>query len=898
MRVYRHTAAFVAAAAASTAVLVGGAAPSFGAPATSSQPAAGAVTTQADASQLASEFAEFTRSTPGLVSLSVTAAGGGTPISLTSSGADAQSLPAWGTIRLPLALAATRSSGGDTVNSDIQLAVGASDTTAAGNLIQSLGGGLPDKINSVLSSLGSPRTHVESASDYTGLARTPWAVPDQSVFGAHLLCAADRSVVTSPMLATTSTDPASSGSVPSTEQAAETTTEQASAGTTAEQVSTAGGGGQSTPARNAWGLQDLASSGDVQFLATHGGWGPADGQRYLARQLALVQTPRGLMSVALAAEPTTDGQDAAMDLAKSVSHWLTEHLGEFGAGFCNAGDAQSAADAGSTSPSSTAAAGTEAESSVPMAGEAGASSPATSADAGATAAEAVGDATTPTTQATTSPSTAPSSAAATSSSAPPATPAPAPAPAAQLVAPNTECRPTVVAVDPGHSTAVISDFDPVSGVRMADWSNGNEDKDVLTVAQTVQRLLQAIPGYKVVLTKNSLDERVTYRQRVDRAVQAGAVIGVSIHTSPNDNAIFPQRQGLYREGPDANGTTKRVSFGNQETAARSQLFASKFQQTRGAAEGHAVQVRDNSFSGRSDPAGNPLWSGNIPMMSLLADTVPWVYNEFGPATGGGGGTSPIAADQLTKYAQGIVDGVRASTPPAQCATAAAAPSAAPAATSAAPATPAAVPGRTACRRVVQIGDSTSVAVDDPSAIPNASDRLTAQLKRVGATEVTLDASSGRSIAETVNGNPNAVDGVNSNKGKADCWIIAMGVNDAVAVSGGSQVGDDERINRIMAAADGKPVLWPTIAVHGSSNPNYTPEAVDKFNAALRAATDRFPNLAVYDWRGAAQPAEWWSDDGIHYTGAGYIQRNIRFADALAIAYPTGQAPPAVKWVPA
>lgn len=205
------------------------------------------------------------------------------------------------------------------------------------------------------------------------------------------------------------------------------------------------------------------------------------------------------------------------------------------------------------------------------------------------------------------------------------------------------------------------------------------------------------------------------------------------------------------------------------------------------------------------------------------------------------------------------------------------------------------PGTSRCTSVIQIGDSTSVRADDAAAVPAGTDTASAQYRRVGATTFTLDAVSGRTI---VGGpSPDAEHAVASQlaAGKRGCWVIAMGVNDAGAISTGSSISAGERIDRIMRQLQGQPVLWPTVASSNPSNRAFDSAAMATVNTALRNATTRYQNLSVVDWAAAAQPAEF--TDGIHYTAAGTADRNRRFADALAVAYPPGAgAAPAIRWV--
>ncbi|MCK0437882.1 SGNH/GDSL hydrolase family protein [Gordonia alkaliphila] len=200
--------------------------------------------------------------------------------------------------------------------------------------------------------------------------------------------------------------------------------------------------------------------------------------------------------------------------------------------------------------------------------------------------------------------------------------------------------------------------------------------------------------------------------------------------------------------------------------------------------------------------------------------------------------------------------------------------------------------RTSCRQVIHIGDSTSVGIDDPAKFPDAADRLSAQYERVGAARTVLNATGGRSIVERVNGEPNALDAVTTERTRnpQGCWVIAMGVNDAANVGVGSTVSADERIDAIMAAVDGQSVLWPTVATRNPSVRGYDAANMDRFNAALARAATRHRNLRVYDFAADAQPS-WFTDDGIHFNQSGTTQRNRLFATALATAFPAAAGTP-------
>ena len=216
------------------------------------------------------------------------------------------------------------------------------------------------------------------------------------------------------------------------------------------------------------------------------------------------------------------------------------------------------------------------------------------------------------------------------------------------------CRAPVIALDPGHNPVEVSAFDAETGVAMRDYSNGAEDSDVMAVAEDVKSDLEA-KGYTVVLLKKSVDENVNYRERVDRAEKAGADVGISIHTYTDDKRIFVQRVGLSRSGIGSDGQPLTVTYTNAQTAKKSQQLAGKMAAARSGVEGREVLVTDNSFDGRA-----PLWRGNIPMIALISEQVPWVYHEFG--TPGGGGSAPIGQDGIATYAEGITAGVVAALP--------------------------------------------------------------------------------------------------------------------------------------------------------------------------------------------------------------------------------------------
>jgi hypothetical protein len=199
--------------------------------------------------------------------------------------------------------------------------------------------------------------------------------------------------------------------------------------------------------------------------------------------------------------------------------------------------------------------------------------------------------------------------------------------------------------------------------------------------------------------------------------------------------------------------------------------------------------------------------------------------------------------------------------------------------------PVAAEPKTLCESIVHIGDSTSVGLISPSFIQDPSLRIDAQYRRVGVNDARMEISGARSIVEGLPGQVNARDAAANQRsaGYRGCWAFAMGTTDAANIAVGSNVGMRERIDRMMAVANGEPVLWINVRTLISSGAWANANMLN-WNAALLEATSRYSNLRVYDWA-AASEVGWFQNDGIHYTGAGYVERGRLIANALAEAFP-------------
>ncbi|WP_024796939.1 hypothetical protein [Tomitella biformata] len=185
--------------------------------------------------------------------------------------------PAWSTIKVPLAIAALNSSGGAEQADAVQSAITISDNAAAEQLWSALGS--PEDaalaVEGVLQEFGDRTTTVPSTRarpEYSIFGQTDWSLSEQARFGSALACKPEAEPVYSLM----------------------------------GQIS----GDQS------WGLGALA---DAHFK---GGWGPGPTGGYLVRQLGVIDTPTGQLTVAIAAETAGSFTDGTA-LLSQVAGWIS-----------------------------------------------------------------------------------------------------------------------------------------------------------------------------------------------------------------------------------------------------------------------------------------------------------------------------------------------------------------------------------------------------------------------------------------------------------------------------------------------------------------------------------------------------------------------------------------------
>src|SRR3954452_2134838 len=235
----------------------------------------------------------------------------------------------------------------------------------------------------------------------------------------------------------------------------------------------------------------------------------------------------------------------------------------------------------------------------------------------------------------------------------------APAAAASLAAPQRATAAPVIVLDPGHSRA-IHVINHRYRLNVSDYENEPEMRDVFAVALVVRSRLIA-DGYRVILTKTRLRQRVTLATRAAIANHAHAALAVSIHDQAGarggirfnrgNNIVYFQSVGTYRV--NVNGT--RIHFRNRRVAALSRKYGRIFRAQRQRLERHHVHLQ-GSVGYNLGTRG--LAAGNIWMVQLLSK-VPWIYNEAGGNSAGGVG---LNLRDRHRYANGLVAAIERCVP--------------------------------------------------------------------------------------------------------------------------------------------------------------------------------------------------------------------------------------------
>lgn len=196
--------------------------------------------------------------------------------------------PAWSTVKVPLAIAATRENPATTVSSEAAAAITESDNAAAEALWDSLGEPTTaaKKVEAVLAEVGSaPEVQSQRIRPgFSAFGQTVWSIADQARFAAHLACDPNDGQVLELM-------------------------------------------GQITASQR-WGLGNLS---DARFK---GGWGPGPTGGYLVRQFGIINTPRGSVAIAMAAQPRSGSFDDGIQQLDAMVGWLNDRLDSLPAGRC------------------------------------------------------------------------------------------------------------------------------------------------------------------------------------------------------------------------------------------------------------------------------------------------------------------------------------------------------------------------------------------------------------------------------------------------------------------------------------------------------------------------------------------------------------------------------------
>lgn len=195
------------------------------------------------------------------------------------------------------------------------------------------------------------------------------------------------------------------------------------------------------------------------------------------------------------------------------------------------------------------------------------------------------------------------------------------------------------------------------------------------------------------------------------------------------------------------------------------------------------------------------------------------------------------------------------------------------------------PGRTACRKVAHLGDSTSVGMTLPAVVADPAARLDAQYARVGVATSRLEISGGRSIVERLAKQENGFEVATRLRGEgfSGCWVVNLGLCDAANVARGARVTRIQRIDRMMSVIGAEPVVWVDVGTKVTSG-FWSDRHMQQWNHDLTVALARYPNARIYRVTAQTQPS-WFASDGIHFTAAGYAARAALLSDALAATFP-------------
>ncbi len=180
--------------------------------------------------------------------------------------------------------------------------------------------------------------------------------------------------------------------------------------------------------------------------------------------------------------------------------------------------------------------------------------------------------------------------------------------------------------------------------------------------------------------------------------------------------------------------------------------------------------------------------------------------------------------------------------------------------------------------MVVIGDSTAVGLERADVL--------GQLARVGATDVRLEISGGRSIVERLAGQENAVEVAQrvAASGYVGCWVVVVGANDAANIAAGSNADAATRVGRMLTAIGGQPTIWVgATSVAGSGF--WARPSIQSWNNQVTNLLDSADSTVFADWDRVASPQPWYVSDGIHPNADGSGAMAAFIADHLLFFFP-------------
>ena len=143
------------------------------------------------------------------------------------------------------------------------------------------------------------------------------------------------------------------------------------------------------------------------------------------------------------------------------------------------------------------------------------------------------------------------------------------------------------------------------------------------------------------------------------------------------------------------------------------------------------------------------------------------------------------------------------------------------------------------------------------------------------TKVTLDAKNGRKA--TVGAKVIA----NRLTSTTTAIVVALGTNDMISKS--ETWYPRFAIDTVMDQAGGLPVLWVNLEFSPTGRADWRSRGV-RFNRALQAARNRYPNLIIADWNKFFTPKgkSRFVADGVHLSVTGYKTRSTYFVNQMRL----------------